>query len=100
MWGFAIGTFDYQRVMAYNDGILYIYNYIYIYYIYIYWRIPSATWNMFEIPFPQYYPPRNHGLTPHNWCLVFGEWDYICRFHPLVPSKSPGMQPVLEFKAL
>jgi len=21
MWGFAIGTFDYQRVMAYNDGI-------------------------------------------------------------------------------
>ena len=50
---------------------------------------------------PNIPPSRNHGLTPHNWCLIFVEWDYICRFPPLCPqTKSPGMQPVLEFKAL
>ena len=53
---------------------------------------------MFEIPFPQYYPPRNHGLTPHNWCLIFGEWDYICRFPPLCPQKVQGCSPCSSSK--
>jgi len=37
---------------------------------------------------PNITPPRNHGLTPHNWCLIFGGVGLYLQISSLVPSNK------------